>query len=197
MTDQNMTREQWLNGAIAMIKMLIMSGQDSWPSIRATISATKGGKQLTRSISPEQSTDNTFEILVSIHTNDSIVILRRLVHELCHAITGDTEKHSGAFKQLANMYGLLAPLSEAESIVTVDLEIALDDILTTLGAIPHAAVKFVPASKGRNNNTMTCVCGFKANLSRLWAETIQYNCSNKGAVFCPACSAPSLTINIK
>ena len=40
-----------------------------------------------------------------------------------------------------------------------------------------------PPLAGRNNNTWRCPCGFKANLSKKWAEQIT------GITKCPVCQS--------
>jgi hypothetical protein len=199
MTEQanQLTREQWLNAVITLLKLNVFDDYHNWPQIRATISATRGGRMIARSIHPDDSKDNTHEILVSIHTNDSNQIMIELVCQLIHALTGDVKKVSGAFHSLARHKGIIGKMSVYTHRVDNSLQAILSDITSAIGDIPHAAVEFKPASKGRNNNTMTCPCGFKSNLSRVHADNVQSNIINHGGVICPSCNAPSITINFK
>jgi len=193
--ETKLTREQWLNGALALVILTVFKqyGREQFPKIRCTVGAT-GVKQLSRCISPSQSSDNTFEILISIYCDDSRKILARLVHECIHAITANTKSHTGQFKQLANSVGLLAPLSVAKSDCTAELARKLSEIVKGMGKIPHAKVNYQPEQKGRNGHVLRCSnCGYKSNHSQLWRNRIEDNIANGAVLECPVCSAATLS----
>jgi len=187
--NKHLTREQWLNGALGMLIADLSEGmQAKLPTIKASIGQT-GKSTISRSFPIEQSANGSFEILISVHCDDSLQIMARLSHELMHALTGDCKHHSGAFHYMASHHGLLSPFALKDTLVISSLKRRYSEILKVIGAIPHNKGEYKPEQKGRNNNVVRCRhCGFKYNTSAKWislfskSDIVKKECNGCGAI---------------
>ena len=167
-----MNREQWLNEAANLIWHEILEPHTAQqkPKFRVSVAplaqSTLGQCHVTAI-----SEDQTNEIFIAAHTNDSMTILATLQHELIHASDDCQSGHKNHFAKLARMSGLEGKLTQTHA--STELNQRLQTIVDLLDIIPHANLTIPPKQKGRNNNKITCnACGFQANLSRKWADQI-------------------------
>ena len=191
-TINSTSREDWLTKAANMMCAELFAPQTSIekPAFRVTV-APMASKHLGECYPRSRSADNTSEIFITAHCDDSALILATLVHELVHAYDDCQSGHKGAFKQLATSVGLTGKMTATTP--TDALAATLAEYVDLLGPIPHAAISKKSKDKGRNGNKMVCdACDFKANLSAKWASQIS------DGFECPVCRTASHTrIEIK
>jgi hypothetical protein len=191
------TREEWLNGAVEMLRPIIEAKErklplkvrvsTGWPSNGAL--ATKKGRVLGQCWPPECSLDQTTEIFISpalgeVENTDGVLLT--LLHELIHAAVGNECGHKGAFKDLAKALGFLPPMKTTPAgpeLLEMAKEWAKD-----LGPYPHATLDFTKrAVKKQSTRMIKCeclaaegegTCKFKVRASRKVLVEI-------GIPFCP------------
>ena len=189
-TTLKITREQWLNEIAELVIEDNLSSHTSLPAPKYRLTmAIMRGKAIGECYKSDPSKDNTNEIQISMACDDSLEVAGVLVHELIHAYDNCASGHKNHFASMARKAGLEGKLTATRA--GPKLATQLQEYIDLLGPIPHASMEFKPKQKGRNGNTMNCKsCGFKANLSRKWAEEI------KSWAQCPVCES-SITVNIK
>ena len=187
------TREDWLNKAALLIRAELIDTRTSLTTdrpIRISLSpmASKNlGACYPSSRSP---VDHANEVTITMHSNDSILILATLAHELVHAYDDCVHKHGPVFRAAAIAIGLEGKMTATTA--GAELTDTLSEYVELLGEIPHHALTHIPKDKGRNGNKLMCHdCGFKANTSAKWALQIR-------AWFeCPVCQSTDTSIVTK
>ena len=144
-------------------------------------------------VSPDVSSDGSWEIWISPKVDDVETVLLVLLHELIHATLEEWQRgagHGPRFWRLARVLGFARPLTTA-TIATGELGAILRTNLThwsgRLGDYPHAGVNFAAhdATRRRQSTRMlkaeclTDGCGFKVRLTRTWAQ--------RATPLCPVC----------
>ena len=187
------TREDWLNKAALLIRAELIDTRTTMTTdrpIRISLSpmASKNlGACYPSSRSPA---DHANEITITMHSNDSVLILSTLAHELIHAYDDCVNKHGAVFRAAALAIGLQGKMTA--TVAGAELTATLSEYVELLGEIPHYALTHVAKDKGRNGNKLMCHdCGFKANTSTKWALQIR-------AWFeCPVCQSTDTSIITK
>ena len=187
------TREDWLNKAALLIRAELIDTRTTMTTdrpIRISLSpmASKNlGACYPSSRSPA---DHANEITITMHSNDSVLILSTLAHELIHAYDDCVNKHGAVFRAAAIAIGLEGKMTA--TVAGAELTATLSEYVELLGEIPHYALTHVAKDKGRNGNKLMCHdCGFKANTSTKWALQIR-------AWFeCPVCQSTDTSIITK
>ena len=167
------SREDWLNKAGLLICNELIEAKTTLTTDRAIrISlAPMRSKHLGACYPSSRSNDGANEILITIHSNDSLRILGATAHELIHAYDDCKSGHRGAFRTAALAIGLEGKMTATTP--GPELTALLNEYVTLLGPIPHAALSHIAKDKGRNNNKLVCSdCGFQSNLSAKWAYQV-------------------------
>lgn len=138
------TREAWLTTALWSFidQHFIAAGFEVPSNIRVSCSFPS-----TRALAPKrtrlgecwaksESTDGTFEILVSPILDDPIRVLGVLLHEVVHTTVGLDVRHQGPFVKCAAAIGLIPPWVAA--VESEDLKVEIASWLKSLGVYPHA-----------------------------------------------------------
>ena len=187
------TREDWLNKAALLIRAELIDTRTSLTTdrpIRISLSpmASKNlGACYPSSRSPA---DHANEITITMHSNDSILILATLAHELVHAYDDCVHKHGPVFRAAAIAIGLEGRMTATTA--GAELTDTLSEYVELLGEIPHYALTHVAKDKGRNGNKIEChACGFKANTSAKWANRIS------DGFECPVCQSSDTSLFMK
>ena len=191
-----LTREQWLNDAIAEITPDFETLGFKVPTnIRVTCGwpSKSAGRSSKRRIgecwSENASEDKTIEIIISMVLSDHIEVLETLVHELIHAIDHNKNGHKGPFKTMARAIGLGGKLTATSA--GSDLKERLEEIKQKIGDYPHATIDFSNRKKQTTRMVkIECLdnidCGMIFRTSRKWID----KALNEDKTFlCPACQA--------
>ena len=187
------TREDWLNKAALLIRAELIDTRTALSTdrpIRISLSpmASKNlGACYPSSRSP---VDHANEITITMHSNDSVLILSTLAHGLIHAYDDCVNKHGPVFRAAAIAIGLEGKMTATTA--GAELTATLSEYVELLGEIPHFALTHIPKDKGRNGNKLVCHdCDFKANTSAKWAQQIN------PYFVCPVCQSQNTSIITK
>lgn len=182
------TREEWLHGAIRMLRPIFKQhGYDIPDQVRVAIGWTSTGRK-SRAIGeawcPSTSGDKHAEIFIKVTLDCPIRILDVLVHELIHVTVGLKEKHGGEFKRLALALGLEGKMTA--TVASEALRAKLEVIAQDLGPLPHAPITSL--DNGRKKQTtrllkVFCDCTEKPFLVRASRGAIE----EYGTPICPTC----------
>jgi len=192
----NQTREQWLTGLADVICHEIIAPHTARPipPFKVTIAALGNSREgTTRQRKDSDGALNEITIAARFGAGESFHVAEILCHKLIHAFDDCESKHRGHFRQTANRIGLHG--TSKNLYAGFDLSNQLNDILADFGDLPHYKLNEPVKSKGRNNNKIVCTaCGFKANLSKPWAEKIEQNITDDVfVIYCPVCDSPDTT----
>lgn len=176
------SREQWLKIAAAIITDEIITPVIDIPTplIRYSLTAPKTGQSkgivLGECWNRAASTDAHNEIFITANLDDSARILDVLVHEMIHAYDNNQNGHKGPFISLCKLVGLeggdngRSKNSFTCTIAGAKLKTQLEDIIETIGDIPHAAMDSNLSGKPKQKNRQLLVsckrCDFKFRASR-------------------------------
>ena len=181
------TREQWLLGGIAALRLVFRDCGHSIPTnVRVTCgwpskSALARKKQrIGECWADTMSAGGQFEIFISPALADPARVLDTLAHELVHATVGLDKKHGKVFKHCATDIGLEGKMTSTHA--GEKLATRLNAIANELGAYPHDELK-PTATNGEKKQTARMIkcecacCGYVARTTAKWLE--------HGAPLCP------------
>lgn len=179
------TRETWLNAAAAILIDEIIQPVISIekPLMRYSLTAPKTHLKNSRVLgecwAKEASADNTHEIFLTANLGctDSVLILATLLHEQLHAYDNLEHGHTAPFINLCKLTGLeggetaKAKNSFTATRPTAGLAVLLQDIVDTIGEIPHGALNAAASGKPKQKNRQLLIectnnCGFKFRASQ-------------------------------
>jgi len=144
------TREAWLLEAAALLRPLFAEAGAELPALRVSVGWPGGrGKKATtigQCWSKAAASDEVAQLFISPVLEDAVQILATLVHELVHAVDDCQSGHRGAFAKLAKAVGLEGPMTATHA--GEELKAALEEIVSSLGDFPHAAMLAGGASSG-------------------------------------------------
>ena len=202
------TREKWLTTAASILIDEIIQPSTALDiplihySLTAPKTSQKKGRVLGECWDKRASTAGIIEIFITANLgeSDSIQILSVLTHEIIHAIDNNEHGHGPEFQRLCRLVGLKGGNNgrSKESYTctepTEGLLIELNDIIETIGAIPHAAmnVELNGQKKQKNRQLLvkcTC-CEFKFRASQKVIDSMTINT-------CLSCNQNSLEIEVK
>ncbi len=149
---KELSREDWLNAAAALIKVEVFDkvlSDDDWADGKPwphPIKISVGFAPNTRTQSsilgvccpPHMSEKGFSEIFITPHKACSLSILGTLVHEMIHGSDGCASGHKNWFAKVARLAGLTGPLTATSA--GDDLLELFNQIVEALGEIPHAAL---------------------------------------------------------
>jgi hypothetical protein len=202
-TNATVTREQWLQNAVALMTPLFEAQGYKVPAVRVSCGwpSSRGLSSKKAAIGEcwdkKASTDSKAQIFISPRLkqpNEQQGVLSTLIHEMVHAVVGNKEKHNKVFGKCARAIGLEGKLT---AIVAGETLIAKFTGWTKgpLGDYPHAELKpgFRPVAK-QTTRLVKCECGecgYVARVSRKWLEEV-------GAPVCPGsdCGSAQMAFEI-
>lgn len=174
-----MTREDWLNAAITVLKDDFKNS--SCPAVipdktRVTCGwPSRSGRAKKKPVvgevwPPKCSEDGYTEIFINPTVGDSLKVLGILVHELVHAAVGCEEGHRGRFRTTAISLGLEGKMTTTS--VGETLSARLREIAEELGKYPHS--KITPKNMKKQSTRMLKLlcpsCGYLARTSQKWID---------------------------
>lgn len=141
-------------------------------------------------IQASASADSTNEIFITPAIDNPISILEAMTHEAIHYLDDCQSGHKNFFAKLARKAGLLGKLTATHA--SPELIAKLEDIVDTLGAIPHAKIILSEAKKKQTTRMLkiACLdqnCGFAYRASAKQLAKIQ-------EFECPACCTNQMKI---
>lgn len=180
------TREQWLTASLEPIRKHFFGRGYTvpqvrlacgWPSVRGT-SAKK--RRIGEAWSGEAASDGVVQIFISPYLIEVTEVLATLVHEVCHAVVGNKEKHNKVFGKCARAVGLEGKLTATYAGEKLIAEFAA--WLPALGDYPHAKLDLLKGPVKKQTTRMIkmeCAeCGYVARTSKKWLDEV-------GVAHCP------------
>lgn len=173
-----LTREEWLQDSAEIIVCELLAPLTEIRSdlkIKTSVgfppNTRTDSKVIGVCLSSKLSEDGYNEIFITPKIADSMLVLETLTHEVIHAVDDNKSGHTGAFKRLARAVGLEGQITATRA--SSELRERLNEIIDSLGPIPHCKVD-IGASKRQTNRNLKvwCGCGFKFNTSRTQIEKV-------------------------
>jgi hypothetical protein len=193
-TNLDLDREAWLTEAAQfilddIIKPEMPAGWHPATGFRVALGyaprSTARSKTIAVCIASAASGDGVNEIFVTPAIDDSVDILAALAHEMVHYSDDCESGHKNHFARLARAIGLEGKLTSthAGQVLTEKLQ----DIVATLGHIPHAKIDLGKAKPKQSTRMLKVFCpDTECNFSY---RTSQTNIDKISDFLCPACNA--------
>ena len=170
-----MTREEWLNAALAALRPWFKSraGVEIPSDARVSVGFPGGGsarKRIGECWPRARSTDKVNEIFISPVLQDPVRMLDVLVHEAVHAVDDCVSGHKKAFKTVALAVGLTGKMTA--TVAGDDLKAELARIMEVLPPLTHGALDLA----GRKKQPTRLVklecdsCGMLLRTTAKWLE---------------------------
>lgn len=174
------TREEWLTAGIEEVRPLFDLYSKPLPA-RIRVSCGFPSTALRSGAIGEcwinsASADGTFEILIHPKLADPESVFEVLIHELCHATAG-AFNHGVNFQKIAAAMHLMAigtgkqPWKSTKG--DPDFGVVYGDIISSLGAYPHAELKSDRQIKKQSTRMLKACCpscGYTVRLTQKWAD---------------------------
>lgn len=197
------TREEWLTEAIKLMtpkfesnnyKVPALRVSGGWPSSGGTASKKR---TLGQTWAPEAASDNVAQIFISpyiehpLHleplAKDACGVLPTLLHEICHPVVGNKEKHNKVFKKCATSVGLEGKMTSTHA--GDECVLWLEKIAQELGDYPNARLDLTKGPVKKQGTRMikcTCSnteCGFTVRTTKKWLEEVGHpHCPKHGVM---------------
>ena len=178
MTTIYITREEWLNAAVAELRPMFDLYAASIPQkVRVTCGFpldAKRSKAIGQCFSDANSADRNFEILISPVLDDPLRVFDVLTHELIHSLAG-CMNHGAAFQMhcdnlhlIPNGLGKQGYKSTVSGTKFVEV---FGEIIRSLGDYPHAALSYADKKVQRTRMLKAeCPsCKYTIRLTAKWA----------------------------
>lgn len=138
-----MTREEWLNAALAALRPWFKdrAGVEIPSDARVSVGFPGGGsarKRIGECWARKVSKDGVNEIFISPVLQDPVRMLDVLAHEAVHAVDDCVSGHKGEFKRIAKDVGLTGKMTA--TVAGADLKAELDRIIAALPPLTHGAL---------------------------------------------------------
>lgn len=185
MVTPKITREQWLEQAVHLLRPLFKQAKQTIPKkVRISV----GFPYASRKAEGECwyttcSADGANEIFISPKIAKPESVLDILVHELCHTVAGAGAKHGKAFKVVTTAVGLEGKITATHA--GPELVVVLHRIAKTLGSYPHAVL--TPRDKPKQSTRLIlleCDCGLKIRITQKWLDEIAGAGKSAGCWLC-------------
>jgi len=168
------TREQWLNSAVEVLKPIFTEKGYVVPKVNVSCGFPSTGKDrhIGQCWAKETSEADINEIFISPKLDDPIAVLDTLVHELVHAVDNCKNSHGAVFKKIALSVGLEGKMRQAAA--GEKLKARLKEITIPLGEYPHKKLKFhIKIRTYKPRPRARCKeCGYEINVPKKW---LHYN----------------------
>jgi hypothetical protein len=195
------TREEWLTAAIEKLtpkfeangyKVPKLRVSGGWPSSGGTAAKKR---TLGQAWAPEAASDGVAQIFISpyiehpLHleplTKDACGVLPVLLHEICHPVVGNKEKHNKVFKKCATGVGLEGKMTSTHA--GEACVVWLEQVAKELGDYPNARLDLTKGPTKKQGTRMikcTCKndeCGFTVRTTKKWLEEVGHpHCPKHG-----------------
>jgi hypothetical protein len=182
MTTPSMKRQQWLEQAVADLRLLFrVKGYTIPDKMRLSVGfpkGSRGGHAIGQCWYPMSSKDMHAELFLSPTIDETTEVLATLAHELAHACLGPEAGHKSPFKRCAESVGLTGPMRATEA--GPDFTLWVNGFKAVHGEYPGAKLD---TSNMRKQSTrlikVECSsCGYTARVTRKWIR-------EAGAPICP------------
>ena len=196
-----MTREQWLEQAVELMRPLFKEQGYTIPPLRVTCGwpSARGLSAKNRTLGQcwdkSAATDERPQIFISpylvhpLHNNvaskDGFGVLPVLVHEVVHAVVGIKAGHGAIFGKCARAVGLEGKLTSTNA--GASLTEYCENWSNKLGEYPHAKLDSLKSPVKKQSTRMIKMecseCGYVARTSKKWLdEAGPCHCPKHGAM---------------
>jgi len=155
------TREEWLLKAAEVLNGRLL--HEELPLLKVSVGWPKGvrsGHALGQCWSKKASQDgDSYHIFVSPVIQDTVEVLRVLLHELIHAAAGTEAGHKGTFAKMAKRVGFEQPWTSTPA--TLGLLEVLKELVKELGSFPHPGLNPPMKKQTTRMKLWVCACGVK------------------------------------
>lgn len=171
------TREQWLQAAVADLRVLLDVQGHTVPRVHVSVGFPGGGnrqKRIAECWRPESSADGVGHIFISPILIGDVLVLGSLAHELVHAVNHSrgATGHGKVFADIAKPLGLVGKMTE--TVAGPELAAKLEAIGAALGEYPHALLKPGGSPTKKQTTRMIKVeaecCGYTVRTTAKWLE---------------------------
>ncbi len=184
-----MTREDWLNGALAIIRQRLAAVGCTVPAdARVSVGFAGGGKAnkaLGQCWTRAMSSIGVNEMFISPVITSPADMVGVLIHEAIHAADDCASGHKGAFKRAAVAVGLVGKMT-ATTLGQALKEWIDSDIIAVLPVLEHGSLR-AGTGKPKQSTRMLkfeCgACGCIVRASDKWVPTMEHaqcGCGNSG-----------------
>jgi len=186
---KQVTREQWLEGAVQVIRSAAGREAVVVPPVKVSCSWPGGGaahKRIGECWSRSASQAGINEIFISPKIADSVKVVSILAHELAHAVDDCKSGHKAGFVAIATRMGLQGKPTQMEPEPRL-AEAWTACVVGRFGAFPHSTLdKSQSPVKKQTARMMKCECG---HCGSIWRTTQSVIDKVEGEMSCPACHA--------
>jgi hypothetical protein len=171
------TREQWLQAAVADLRVLLDAQGHTVPRVYVSVGFPGGGSRRTRigeCWRPEASSDGVGHVFISPILIGDVLVLGTLAHELVHAVNHSQGEsgHGKCFADIAKPLGLTGKMTATG--VGVELASKLEAIGAALGEYPHALLKPGGSPVKKQTTRMRKIecpcCGYTVRTTQKWID---------------------------
>jgi hypothetical protein len=183
MATKQITREQWLEAAVAVI--VKANPTVEFPPVKVSCSWPGGGsarKRIGECWARKASQAKVNEVFISPKLEDPAKVVAVLVHELAHAIDDCKNGHKAAFVKIAKSIGCegkptqMEPTIEAAAALVVKIE-------AKVGAFPHRRLD-MSSRKKQSTRMLKCEC---TSCKAIWRMSAKVIAMVEDAMSCPIC----------
>lgn len=192
---KTLTREQWLQHAVAMIRTDMHVLGVTIPEVKVSCSWAGGGdsqKRIGECWPRAASKAGVNEIFVSPKVEDGATVLGILAHELAHAVDDCQHGHRAEFASICAQMNLIGKATQAMPHDAVCE--AWNTVMKAMhGPYPHRTLdKTKSPIKKQGTRMLKCECGCGA----VWRLTRKVVDMVEGSMSCPACHTDDrITVN--
>jgi hypothetical protein len=123
-TDNNSTRESWLENAVDMLSPIFKQKGYDMPKIKVSCGFPSTGnksKHIGQCWGRSSTTEGVNQLFISPVLDEPVQVLDTLVHELVHAIDDCVHHHGPEFKKIATNENCLISITESGIFILVIL----------------------------------------------------------------------------
>lgn len=189
-------RESYLVKAVSLMTGLFISKGYVVPNLRVSCGWPNSGgtrakkRVLGQAWSTESASDGVIQIFISPYLSDPVAeygVLAVLLHELCHAVVGNEEKHNKVFGKCARAVGLTGKMTSP--VPSEELQPTIEGWAKSLGTYPNGSLDLTKSpTKKQGTRMVKCECaecGYVVRTAKKWLDF-------SGAPICP-CNEQSMT----
>jgi len=186
------TREQWLEAAVAVVVATYPAIEI--PPVKVSCSWPGGGsarKRIGECWSRAASQARVNEIFISPKLEDPAQVVSVLVHEVAHAIDDCKNGHKAGFVKIGKSLGLEGKATQMGLPTAKAAELA-QQVIEKAGAFPHRRLD-MSSRKKKATYMLKCECGDCGAIFRLTQKVVDM--LDGEAMACPICRAENVTVS--
>jgi hypothetical protein len=187
---KHLNREAWLEEAVELAKPLFEKAGYTIPKVRVSTGwPVRGGMAAKKRVigecwSREAASDTIPQIFISPWLQEVICldggVLPTLVHEICHAVVGNENKHNKVFRACARSVGLEGKITATHA--GDELKESCRCWSESLGEYPHCRLSGLRSPHKKQGTRMIKIecdeCGYVARTVQKWIDEV-------GPAHCP------------